>query len=176
MNTLIRSIISLVVGLILVMLFDIASARLGWRVDFAWLLVVATAFAWPVEIAPLAGVLFGLTRDGLSGDTALIYTISYGGFGVIVLLIRRGFFLRGFISGWIVAIIGTELLWLFIDLFSQAINLLGGASRTPGWLSPFIVSTLILYPLVYLSATLVFHSPAEPQRGIPYYGPVKTTK
>jgi hypothetical protein len=169
MNTLIRSIIYLCVGLILVMLFDITDARLGWHIDMAWLLLVAAAFGLPVELAPLGGILFGLTRDGLSGDVSLIYTVSYGGFGLIVLLIRRGFFLRGFFPSWIIAVVGAEVLWLFMGFFSQAMLLLGVATRTPGWLSPFLLSTLIIYPVVYLAAMQLLRNPAEPQRAYPRY-------
>ena len=173
MNTLLRSIVFLGVGLVLVIFFDIAGVRLAWHIDLAWLLVVAAAFAWPDDVAPLAGVLFGLTRDGLSGDSALMYAISYGGFGLIVLLIRRAFFLRGFFSSWIVAVAGAELLWLFIGAFSQALILLGSATRTPGWFSPFLPAAFFLYPPIYLLTIRFLRPPIEPQRGLPYFGDPK---
>jgi cell shape-determining protein MreD len=162
--------------LILVVLMEIADTRLGWPIDLAWLLVCASAFAWPVGVAPIAGLLFGLTLDGLSGSGVLIYAVSYGGFGLIILLMRKAFFLKGFIPGWIIAIAGAELLWLFMWVFALGIHLLGGASRSPGWLSPSLLSTAILYPVVYLGASRLLSRPAEPARKTYYSEPSKVIR
>jgi hypothetical protein len=168
MNTFVRVTVFLAVGLLLVILFDIAGTRLGLLVDIPWMLIVAAAFAWPVETAPIAGLLFGLVLDGLSGGGALVYTFSYGGFGLIALLVRRAFFLGGLVPAWIMAVVGAELLWLFFGLFSQAIIMVGGAARNPGWLSPFLLSTLILYPLVHVAAGWLLRKPGEAPRGVYY--------
>ena len=176
MNTLLRAIIYLVVGLLFVIASEIADVRLGWPLDLAWLLIAAAAFAWPVEVAPLAGILFGLILDSLSGTGTLIYAVSYGGFGLIILLVRRAFYLGGFIPGWIVAIVGAELLWLFMGVFSQGIILVGGAARSPGWLSPFLLSTAILYPLFYFAATRFLRHPVEAPRKTWYASPTRVLK
>lgn len=176
MNTLLRAIIYLVAGLVLVIVSEIVDARLGWSLDLAWLLIAAAAFAWPVEVAPLAGILFGLILDSLSGTGTLIYALSYGGFGLIMLLVRRAFYLGGIIPGWIMAVVGAELLWLFMGVFSQGIILLGGAARSPGWLSPFLLSTAVLYPLAYWVATRLLRHPVEAPRKTWYASPTRVLK
>jgi len=153
----------LAIGVILVVLSGIAGTRLDWSIDFAWLFVAALAFCNPPELAPIAGLIFGLILDGLTG-TLGFYTISYGGFGVVLLVLRRAFYLNGFVPGWILAVAGAELLWLFLILLSHAISMLGGSPRVVGYVSPFLLATLIGYPLVYWVSAKLLAVPVEPGR------------
>lgn len=161
MNTAFRVLFFLMFGALLVGSNGIFRIRYGLEIDFAWLLVVASAFACPLELAPYAGILFGLILDGLTGSSFLIYTISYGGFGILVSIIKRAFFLKGFIPGWIVAVVGSELLWLFMLLYGNAILFLGGSARPLGWLSPFLMSSFLFYPLCMLIANWILKQPAD---------------
>ncbi len=160
---LVRSVIYLSVGLVLVVLASILNTRLGWNVDAAWLLVIAAAFAYPSEVAPIAGFACGIILDALTG-TVGFYTISYGGFGAIVMLLRRTFYLDGLLPAWIIALVGAEALWLFLGVFARAVTLLGGSARIPPPLSPFLASTLIVFPFAYLFAKLLLRKPEEPGR------------
>ncbi len=164
----IRSIIYLAIGLGLVVLACIANAKLGWSVDIAWLLVAAAAFAHPAELAPIAGLTFGLVLDGLSGSMG-VYTISYAGLGAVLMATRKVFYLEGLVPGWLLALVGAEALWLFFGAFARAINVLGGATRTPGFFSPFLLSVLIGYPVVHAVTRWVLPRPKEVRR-IAHYG------
>lgn len=156
-----RATLYIVVGLVLVLIAGIVDARLGWRIDIAWLFIVAAAFAYPPEVACVAGVVYGVTLDALSGNGALVYTLSYGGFGTALMMIRKGFYLRGLLAGWILAVIGAELLWVFLAMYAQAIALLGGPTRPPGWFSPFLLSVLIGYPFAHVLARKMLFPPTE---------------
>jgi hypothetical protein len=174
-NTIIRVLIYLASGVLLMLLNEITNTRLGWSMDIAWLIIVSAAFAWPSEMGPISGMLFGLTLDGLSGAGSLVYTITYGGMGLLVLLIRKAFYLKGFVASWIVAVLGAEILWLLLGVFSQANVLLGGNARFPGWFSPFIFSSVFIYPVVYLGVTRLLRQPVEQPRAT-YYSTSKVIK
>jgi hypothetical protein len=163
-TTFIRTVVFLAFGLLLVVLCEILNARLGWSIDLAWVLVVSAAFLWPSEAAPIGGLLFGLVLDGLTGAGSLVYAVSYGGMGLLILLVRRAFYLKGFVASWITALVGAEFLWLLIGLFSQANVLLGGAARFSGWFSPFAISSAVLYPIIYFGASRLLRQPSEPPR------------
>jgi hypothetical protein len=165
---LIRWFTYLAVGIFLVVLADIISARLGIRVDIAWLLVASAAFLYPAELAPIAGLTFGIVLDSLSGSIG-VYSISYLGFGTIVVLFRKAFFLGGFIPAWILAVVGAEFLWLFFGAYARAIVLLGGAAQVPGFISPYLLSTLIGFPLVYWLSRFVLIRPVDKSRRA-FYG------
>jgi len=164
---LIRSIIYLITTLFLVVLVSIANTRLGWSVDLAWMIVVALVFAYPPELAPIAGLTFGLILDGLTGSIGF-YTIAYGGFGAFLMFLKRVFYLDGFIPAWIVAVVGCEVFWLVIVLFSRAVNMIGGATRSVGLLSPFILTTLILFPVVFWITNRILSRQSESRRGYHY--------
>ncbi len=152
------------IGLMLVVLTGIINTKLGWSIDLAWIIIVALAFAYPAELAPIAGLVFGLVLDGLTGSMGF-YTISYSVFGVIFALIRRVFFLEGLVPAWILAVIGAEALWLFFGLFSRALLLIGVAIKFPGLLSPFLLATLIGFPFVYWITKKMLPKPDEMLKG-----------
>ena len=165
---LIRWITYLAVGVVLVVLSDILATRLGVPIDIAWLLVASAAFLYHAELAPIAGLTFGIVLDGLSGSVG-VYSVSYLGFGTIVVLFRKAFFLGGFIPAWILAIVGAELLWLFFGAYARAIILLGGAAQIPGFISPYLLSTLIGFPLVYWLSRFILVKPVDKSRRT-FYG------
>jgi hypothetical protein len=156
-----RAALYIILGLALVIIIEIANTRLGWRIDIAWLFIAAAAFAYPPEIAAMAGVVYGVALDALSGNGALVYTLSYGGFGTALVMVRKGLYLRGFLAGWILAVFGAEALWLFLGMCARAIALMGGPARPPGWLSPFVVSVAVGYPVIYCVARLILAPPTE---------------
>ena len=165
----IRSAIYIGAGILLVVLIGIVNTRFGTHLDPAWVLVCAAAFAWPAELSPISGIIFGLILDALTG-TFGFYTISYGGFGAILMALRRFFYLRGFILAWVVCLIGAELLWLFFGVFARAINMLGGNASVPGYISPFILWTVpVGFPLAWLFAQALL-KPKEEQSGGYHYG------
>ncbi len=157
---LIRWITYIAAGLILVVITGIGNTRFGWSIDFAWILVALAVFARPSGMAPVAGLIFGLVIDRLSGTTGF-YAVSYMAIAVLMIFIRRVFYLDDFLAAWIVAVAGAEILWLFFWIFAKGIQLIGGAARSSGILSPFIISTIILFPLVYLLARAVLFEPSE---------------
>ncbi len=165
---LVRSVTYLLASLVLVVLVSIANTRLGWSVDFAWMVIVALAFARPPELGPIAGLTFGLILDGLTGSLGF-YTISYGGFGAMLMLLRRGFYFEGFLPAWVMAVIGCEVFWLFLVLFSRALNLIGGATRSVGLLSPFLITTLVFFPFIYWITKRILPSKSE-KSGAYHYG------
>lgn len=142
-------IIYVVLGLVLSVLGGMFFTRFGWPMDIAWILIAASAFVFAPEVTLAAGLVFGLTLDGLTGTGSLVYTLSYTGFGAIIAYGRRPFFLEGLLPGWIAALIGAEVLWLFIGGYARAINMLGGHASVPGWQSPFLLSVLIGYPFAF---------------------------
>jgi hypothetical protein len=144
----VRSTIYLIIGLVAALLAGMANTRLGWSIDLVWLIVVASCFSGVGELGPIAAVICGLMLDGLSGSGG-VYTVSYAGFGTLILLIRRVFYLEGLIPAWILALIGAEILWLFFVAVARAILILGGAASPPAYISPFLLSTLIGFPFVY---------------------------
>jgi rod shape-determining protein MreD len=156
----IRWITYIVVGLILVLLNLIANTRFGWSIDLAWILVAAAAFAWPVEVAPIAALTFGLVIDGLSGSSGF-YTVSYLAMAMLLVFARRIFFLEGFFPAWIAAVLGAEILWLFFWIFARGIQMIGGGARPGGLISPFILSTVLIFPFVFLIARAVLRNPPE---------------
>lgn len=159
----IRWVTYIIVGLVLVILSLIANTRFGWSIDLAWILIVAAAFAWPVEVAPLAALIFGLVIDGLSGSSGF-YTVSYLAMALLILLARKVFFINGFIPAWIIAVVGVEILWLFFWIFARGIQLIGGSVRPSGLVSPFILSTLLLFPFIFIAARSVLKKPPEKSR------------
>lgn len=165
---LIRWITYIAVGLILVVTTEMANTRFGWSIDIAWILVAAAVFARPAGMAPVAGLIFGLVIDGLSGSTGF-YAVSYMAIAVLMLFIRRVAYLDNFLAAWIVAVAGVEILWLFFWIFARGIQLIGGAARSSGILSPFIFSTIILFPVIYLLARAVLLEPSE-KPGASHFG------
>ncbi len=157
-------IIYVFLGLVLTVLGGVAYTRLGWPMDVGWIMIAAGAFVFAPEVILLQGLLYGLTLDGLTGGGSLMYTFAYTGFGAGLAYGRRPFFLRGLIPGWLLALVGAELLWLFLGGYCRAIVLFGGAVRPPGWLSPFLISVLIGYPFAYGLARLLLPRRSEPSR------------
>ncbi|HEX9746074.1 MAG TPA: hypothetical protein VGB30_11675 [bacterium] len=157
----IRWIVYVLVGLLVVVYGDMLNQSMDTHFDYAWLIIAAAAFAFPPEIAGFAGLLFGLTLDGISGGGTMVYTISYGGIGALLVIIRKTFFFEGIIAGWLSAIVGAEVLWLFIVLLSKAVRLLGVAVAQPGLISPFLLSIIIGYPFVHLLTQWVLPKPSE---------------
>jgi len=141
------------------------NTSLDWGVDFAWLLIAASAFAYPAEIGALAGVLFGLMLDGMSGGGTLIYTLSYGSMGSAIVILRKTFYLEGLVMGWVAAILGSEILWLFFRLLTKVLILFGYPVRMVGWISPFLLSIVIGYPVVWYLTSMILRKPVEAQRG-----------
>ncbi|MFH1676868.1 MAG: hypothetical protein ABIC40_07570 [bacterium] len=156
---LIRGFIFIVVGLLAILIGDVADVRLGWSLDLAWILIAASAFAYPPEIAPIAGIIFGLTLDSMSGNGSLIYTVSYGGFAAILIGARRVFFMKSFLTYWIASIVGGEALWLFMGMYVRAINLMGGTARVPGWVSPYLPEIVVGFPIAYFLVGLILREP-----------------
>jgi len=138
------------VGLVFTILAHVFALRFGLNIDFAWVVIAVSVFCLPEYVAPVLGMVFGLVLDGLSGSGCLIYTVSYGCLGWFTVAVKRAFYLKGFIAGWILAVIGAELLWLFIAFYSQVVALLGGTIRPPTLVSPFLLSTLVLFPGIYI--------------------------
>lgn len=159
----IRWITYVVVGLVLVLLSLIANTRFEWSIDLAWVLVVAAAFAWPVEIAPIAAIIFGLTMDGLSGSSGF-YMVSYLAMAILIVLAKRVFYLEGFFPAWITAVVGAEILWLFFWISARGIQLIGGGVRQSGLVSPFILSTLLIFPFAFIIVRAVLIRPPEKSR------------
>jgi len=160
---LVRSVIFTGAGLLLVVLSAIANTRLGWSIDMAWLLVASAAFAWPPEVSPLAGIVFGLVLDALSG-TFGIYTLAYGGFGAVLLFLRKMFYLENFMAAWVISLAGCELLWLFLRMVAGAINKLGGAAKVPGIVSPFLIGVLIGFPVLLYFTRRLLKAPVDKGR------------
>jgi len=168
-----RSAIYISTGILIIVLVGIINTRYGLSIDPAWVLITAAAFAYPAEIAPISGLLFGLVLDALSG-TFGFYTISYGGFGALLMLLRRVFYLRGFFVAWVICLIGAELLWLFFGVFVRAVNMLGGSATVPGLVSPFILWTVpIGFPIAWLFAQKVLKRSDEKDGGYHYGATVR---
>jgi len=165
---LVRSTIYLVIGLVAALLAGMANTKLGWSIDLVWLIVVASCFSKGGELGPIAAVIYGLILDGLSGSGG-VYTVSYAGFGTLILLTRRVFYLEGLIPAWILAMIGAEAIWLFFGAVARAILILGGAAGPPGYISPFLLSTLIGFPFVHWITAWILGASKEIVRSR-YYG------
>jgi len=163
-----RSAIYIAAGILIVVLVGIVNTRFDTHIDPAWVLVVAAAFAYPAEIAPISGMVFGMVLDSMTGTFGL-YTITYGGFGALLMILRRVFYLNGFMVAWIVSLLGAELLWLFFGLFARAINMLGGHANVPGLISPFLLYTILIgFPLAYFFAQSVLRRSEDKEGGFHY--------
>jgi len=150
-----------ILALVFTTLSGVIGARFGWRIDAAWVMISAAAFVLNPELTLLLGIVLGLMLDGLSGNGFYIYTISYGGFSALLAYGRRPFYIEGFFPGWIIALIGAQILWLFMGGFARLIVLIEGAARISGWISPFLLSVLIGYPVAYRIALMLKASPGD---------------